>query len=292
MWLHVPRCYLSALESAESTSGLWPADFAPWVTSSGTATQRLSSWHGWKKRNWITRLSGVTYPRSMLERGADAWISSLLDTRVSRSALPGSVKEPTTSGTCGRTSSESPSTAELPQSSARTSQDTFRLGSPTSSPTLPRAGSMRNGACSERPTWVRRTAASGCSSWPTAKAQTGDYQYSSGDHSKPVLNLEGAAKAWPTTTARDWKGAFSTGTGTDLAKSADSWATPDASVSTGYNQSDSPNAAKRPSLGLQAQQTMTGGRDTSQPAVLNPSFVEALMGFPIGWTVCVVSETP
>lgn len=34
------------------------------------------------------------------------------------------------------------------------------------------------------------------------------------------------------------------------------------------------------------------GGDTSQRVVLNPSFVEALMGFPIGWTVCAASATP
>jgi hypothetical protein len=38
---------------------------------------------------------------------------------------------------------------------------------------------------------ARRISDSDCGSWQTPKVATGKYQYSSGDHSKPVLNLEG-----------------------------------------------------------------------------------------------------
>lgn len=36
------------------------------------------------------------------------------------------------------------------------------------------------------------------STWPTPKVASGAYCYSGGDHDKPVLNLEGAAKQWET----------------------------------------------------------------------------------------------
>jgi hypothetical protein len=34
------------------------------------------------------------------------------------------------------------------------------------------------------------------------------------------------------------------------------------------------------------------GDDGSKPTALNPAFVEALMGFPVGWTVLEPSEMP
>jgi hypothetical protein len=46
---------------------------------------------------------------------------------------------------------------------------------------------------------------SDCTSWPRPKVATGDYQYANGDHTKPVLNLEGAAKlaSWPRPQTHD-----------------------------------------------------------------------------------------
>lgn len=42
---------------------------------------------------------------------------------------------------------------------------------------------------------------------------------------------------------------------------------------------------------LHGPSTEPGGSVGSPPVYLNPSFVEALMGFPIGWTVLERSET-
>jgi hypothetical protein len=43
--------------------------------------------------------------------------------------------------------------------------------------------------------------------------------------------------------------------------------------------------------GHHAMEISMGGADGSSEGVLNPSFVEALMGFPIDWTVSPRSET-
>lgn len=80
--------------------------------------------------------------------------------------------------------------------------------------------------------------------WPTPRAQeSGDYQYSAGNHDKPTPTLSGAVKLWPTPTGR-------CGTGVS-------------------------NSAMR--QGGEDLQTAAGG-------LLNPAWVEWLMGFPIGWT--------
>jgi len=179
----------------------------------------------------------------------------------------------------------------------RTSEDTFRLGSPTCLATLPVSGSMRSGLCSERTTLGHRTEEIDSSFWPTAKSSTGDYSYSGGDPTKPILNPEGAAKLWPTPMVpnggrRNPPGTSDTGAApdgrkkqVDLAEIVRRWATPDASGMAGRNRSDSPGASLRPQLGLQARLMATAGEPGSQKAVLNPFFVEALMGLPPSWTV-------
>jgi hypothetical protein len=401
VWVYAP-CR-SAPGSAESTLD----------SSAAERLARSVSWRGkhspprfwrraWSRATWLRLLSGLTCDPSTLELGVARFRWSLLDTPASPSRSPASDSEPTTSGTCGPKSCGSSTTAEHRSCSARTSPDTWALGSPTSSPTLPRSGSMRSGTCSPRETWARRTSESGCSSWPTAKVSTGAYCYSSGDHSKPVLNLKGAARLWPTAQTHDAstpkspaqidamrarsgagvlnlneaaKG-WATPTlsmlagftrdpekmarqrekhpkghdGNELARQAETWATPRATDGEkgGPNQSfgaggtplpaqastwrtpdlgggsslngsgtkrnpllaqqaslwatpttrdwksDDPNQSPEhsPPLGRQVLRTETAGSAGSETVVLNPSFVEALQGFPPGWTSCAPSATP
>ena len=97
--------------------------------------------------------------------------------------------------------------------------------------------------------------------WPTPRAQeSGDYQYSRGDHTRPTPTLSGAVKLWPTpNTLCD-------------AVNAAMYATPQArDYRTGQQERFSdPQRSKN----LNDQ---IGGQ-------LNPTWVEWLMGFPIGWT--------
>lgn len=78
-WLFVPGaerlnsdCILSCVSNT-----------AAYVLSKGKPTLRPASWHGWKKRPWARRLSGMTLPHSILARGLDSWISSLWACRAS-----------------------------------------------------------------------------------------------------------------------------------------------------------------------------------------------------------------
>lgn len=139
---------------------------------------------------------------------------------------------------------------------------------------------MRNGLCFERPTLERPTAESDSSFWPTPKVATGAYSYSSGDHEKPVLNLEGAAKLWPTPTANDDN------------------KSPEAHLrmKQRMGERDGTHANRTqitsltvmvkawPIAGRLAPRMKLGGASTSPGVALNPLFVEALMGLPIGWT--------
>ncbi len=100
-------------------------------------------------------------------------------------------------------------------------------------------------------------------------------------------NLEGEARMWPTPNARDEKNPRSPdgpsakrkadqGWTKDLNDASVTWSTP-ASRDYRHGQ-DLPNRHGKPSLPAQATRN---GKDTK---VLNPLFVEALMGWPTGWT--------
>jgi len=109
---------------------------------------------------------------------------------------------------------------------------------------------MRSGILFERAISVRRTGANGSSSWPavrggvhgepgagarhptilstwpTAKTGSGDYQYDHGNPEKPILNLQGVARQWPTPRAESDGGADTTPQGQNLQSATKEWATP------------------------------------------------------------------
>lgn len=97
------------------------------------------------------------------------------------------------------------------------------------------------------------------------------------------------------------KGYNGNGASKPLGIAAKEWATPTAhdrthaprAVDHGEQLANQATAFLPP--GLPDRATAQGGSSGSSSAVLNPSFVEALMGFPPSWTVptaCARSETP
>jgi hypothetical protein len=127
------------------------------------------------------------------------------------------------------------------------------------------------------------------SKWPTpsAKCAEDSQTHRSGDRSEELL-LTGAAKSWRTPSSRDWKG-----------PSAASWRerTDGDTTPTLADQVESLDSGLR---SLPGPMTETDGLSTSDvsPApsppsrrVLNPRFVEALMGWPLGWSAVCACTT-
>jgi hypothetical protein len=127
-------------------------------------------------------------------------------------------------------------------------------------------------------------------------------------HNHACLRRE--VRTWATPSARDWRDGRASET--TMQRNArplneqvvSAWPTPNAGGGTGY-MSGTHRDTWRPTLegmaqgqravlhrGRPAPTTSKGGDNGSPPAVLNPRFVEALMGLPIGWTDCGPSETP
>jgi len=202
----------------------------------------------------------------MADRGAARWISSLGDTPVSRSASLGDVAAQLTRGISGRESEPSSKRLSPGGAFSKTSPGMFLWDSAKSAKTLKDWASALRRASSEREKWAHRTNESDSSYWPTRTAsdakQSGAAAYSteSGRHSGTTLtDATVRASRWATPTARDWKD----------------------------GACPSPKAPTNGLLGRQAP------RATGKPgAVLNPQYVELMMGLPIGWTDCEHSVTP
>lgn len=156
--------------------------------------------------------------------------------------------------------------------------------------TLPKWGSMRDGVLSELLTLERPTAANDAGLWPTPNVPNGgrscahvtDWRGTDGrtayhNGKKVQVGLEHAARHWPTPTATiGTKGGRVTprksregGTLIEAVSQRSTWATP--TVHGNYNRA---GASAKSGDGLATQ---AGGS-------LNPTWVEWLMGWPLGWT--------
>lgn len=118
--------------------------------------------------------------------------------------------------------------------------------------------------------------------WPTP--QTDSFR-SRGGERKEEKGLDRMARDWPTPMANDGcKPSAGNRRSADLTHAAGMWMTP-----TARDHKDGAttlvNTPVNGLLGRQVLVTPMAGSDTSHPRrTLNPLFVEALMGWPTGWT--------
>lgn len=141
--------------------------------------------------------------------------------------------------------------------------------------------------------------------WPTPMVS--DVERGSGTYMRGNPTLKGEAHGWATPTTRDWK---DTGAAVErgdvpenalLGRQVARWPTPTScdaksSGSAGYASTETRSAGVTLTdaavRGLRAPTTAKDGASISTAGrVLNPRFVEALMGWPIGWTDCASWET-
>ncbi len=319
----------------------------------------------WKAGRLMRLQSGAISSPSRGQRFLDAWTSSLEVIPASHSHPPVSDSEQTTSDTSGQLSQLAFGFCDQESASLKTSKGTSALGYGKSSMSWEQWVTERRGEYSARLKSARRTSASECSSWPTAKARdwkdtTGcslDALNPDGTHRNRRDRLVGAIAAemsglpaqespstdgsrrelWPTpdaTGANDgvpWEkfeqgmqerrakvkaavaaGQTKQGSGRSpnlyAAVQNPQWATPKASnpQHSGPNMRDSagnyalPAQAVRETWatpeGMAGGKTSRGGKRKNELLLtgqvkqdasgkLNPRWVEALMGLPVGWVM-------
>lgn len=134
----------------------------------------------------------------MAARGVELWIALLRATRANPSPWPADSVERTIRDTFGLTSLASLARLNPHSCFSKTCRAISPLGLKPSSLIFEEWTSLLRADSLARRKSALRTSGSGCSSWPTAKTSRGEYSYSRGDATQPVLNLEGAVKEWGT----------------------------------------------------------------------------------------------
>lgn len=156
----------------------------------------------------------------------------------------------------------------------RTFQDCLDGASVTWSQTWPRAGMTQSGIAYQLPPSAPLTSVTGSSRWPTPLARTGQAHRVGDPNRHGGSNPNDWAAKWPTPRASDGdKG----GRGDLLAM-----------VRTGRDsrRKNWPNPTASDGMGGPGSSGREGGENlrTAVGGQLNPTWVEALMGFPLGWT--------
>ncbi len=291
MWLHIPKSTDSPYAPASAGSIL--PSLSPWENG----TLLGCSWRGkplplryWRRvcrtAPFLKLLSGLTCSRSMADRGAAAFRSSLRVYPVSPTQLPESNSDTKTSEQSGQRQCESSEKCSPPWSSSKTSQTSFSFFESPERSYQEWATGLRQ-EYSARRRLGRRIGENGCSSWPTPHGMAGnDYSgkdSGGGEFAKTV-------EMWPTPDAnpeapnsgtnrgKDYGGARRRLTVQGLGNRAKDWPTPDASVGSGYNQSDSPGAAQRPLLSRAASLWPTPRSEDSESCGNHPGATDSLTG--------------
>lgn len=164
-----------------------------------------------------------------------------------------------------------------------------------SSPTFPRAGMTLRGTAFPLPPSAPLTGATG-SSWSPGESLA---RVKSWDGTTPGERVA-RAKMWPSPTCSDGKGGPGTSKhrkgGLNLRTAVANWPTPTTSDARssrrhGYMQQGHAGTTLTDAIDSHHQQaTREPGKPGAHQVDLNPEFVEALMGFPPGWTEMLGSE--
>ena len=223
-------------------------DGAPDALLSLILTQDESCLPGRQTEACLDSRSGMTFAPLTASRGEEALTSSAVDSPAKTSASLGEASDSQESGPpSGGRCTGSFARWDPASSSWRTSQLLLTGGSMPFSDRWPTSGLMQNGVCFQRQPLELRINAEGSGSWlPTPAASMGGRNKSPTPNAKIRPSLETMARhnTWPTPTASD---------------------------STG---------------GWQRAASKQGGANLREAlgGPLNPTWVEWLMGWPIGWT--------
>jgi len=278
---------LSSLASDIESSLMWRSKPSP-----------LQTWlRRWKRVSWMQPLCGRILKRSQHTAFETEFQSLHLAIHVSHFQPQESEQEKTTPGTYGRTSTTTYKQLDLFAAFLRTSKDTSASDSERSLKTWKALVTQRRGEYSARLKSARHTNGSESLFWPTPAANktapSGELTNSDGTpwrgtqkpHSKktgkPVQTaLEDAVRVWMTPTASDFKRRGPNSKQQGLSEQVN-WPTPRAS-----EYKDCGPVGSRSHTHMDNRSYLCAKvKEADQPrGLLNPDWVEWLMGVPTGWT--------
>lgn len=243
-WLYVPAVVVSKRAYRSS----YQINTELFVLSSGKPMPRPLSWRGWKRREWISTLSGMMLKPSTASHGVELWISSLAATRASLSVSPGKVLVKTTRAISGLISGGLYGKLNRVGAFSRTSQPTLPVDIPPSKGSLKKMATELRKESSRRRKLAHRIFESGCLSsqnWPTPQTRdfrSGDVPGNKRNQRKQQegwsMNLNDAVvqKKWATPTAVEHKGRGPNSQQVGISNQVKNWATP--TVNGNHNRAD------------------------------------------------------
>jgi hypothetical protein len=266
--------------SAQSSGSLTPLAYL--CSDRMTAFSRLSRF-------------GMTFKPLTADHGEAVLTWFLAGFPAKTSAQPERAQESTEhAAECGSIWPESFARWDRATSSWKTPQCSLLAGLDEFSETWPRWGMMRGGECSELSIPEHLTSGNGSGLLPTPIKDDAHHRTNPAQLKRSTIKLSviAAHALWPTPNARDYKGAPGAGCiarggrQSSLPAAVKQWPTPQASDNRNRGNADTPAIARRIAAGKQVMLTMTvsGGQ-------LNPTWVEWLMGWPLGWTDSLPSAT-
>jgi hypothetical protein len=220
----------------------------------------------WKRDSWTQHLFGRILKPSLGKAFEIEWTSLLAVTPVNLSVQQESEPEKTTQDTCGHGLQMELLQCDQNYVSLKTSKDIFRWGCPTLSKTWQEWVIERRGAYSARLNAVRRTNASECSLWPTIRVRQGQDCASERRRNSPSLDSIVKQQLECGPPAPDSHSTH--------GSRQESWGTPTArDHKSGRGKEDRDYKELTPMV------------ERTQAGKLNPRWVDALLGLPIGWTM-------
>ena len=279
-WLY-SRALVEAYSEATSSGG------APFAPSSATPTPQ--AYLSPDRMTGFSRCSryGMTYAHLTADLGADVltWFLAAFPARTS--APPEKEPEsPESEAGSGWKWRESSVKYDPDSRLWRTRQCSLFEGSEWFSETWPQWGSMRDGECWELPMSKRPIKENASGLWPTptqsdhkgAATVAAAKDWNSRGTNLPEAVQKSRARQYPTPCNTDWKGVSRPGQRRGQLENAVKFPTPraeDSQCAGGHRGADDTlyGAICRPKDG-----------SSSTPGQLNPTWVEWLMGWPLGWT--------
>lgn len=257
----------------------------------------------WKRVSWMRALSGRILKHSISQRIVDEWTSSQAATHASRSALQERGEELKTKDTFSRILQRESQQLDLDLFSLKTSKDTCLKGSAKYKRAYELWVTQLRQEYSVRLKSEHRTREKDCSSlaWQTPRARNPEDCKSERARNSPALASQ--VLNWGTPNTMDYlperspealKRQFETSrkgrTRPANLREQVNFPTPQASEAEKYRLTGDSQAAKCLSaLAItghldQTKNNTNGKNQEPSQRVLNPRWVEQLMGLPVGWT--------
>ena len=276
--------YLQALEA-----GFLPTFYSDTSQSAQSKSMNIASrsYQRGKKTVVFHGFPSLQMSRNLTApRGAGMSMSSAADSHARTLAPPEKEQESAASAPASGWKWRESFTRYDPSSRSWRTRQCSLLGDLTEfSETWPRWGSMRDGECSEQTTLAPPTSASGFGSWPTPRRTDAD-RGGRGDLIQAVRgNSNSHFKMWPTPHGFSKDGKSNGPSGNELWRAVNQRPFPTPLARDAHNRSgQAKRYLEQGRVNLQDRMAADGIRGS-----LNPTWVEWLMGWPLGWTDCAAS---